>query len=366
MTRAIALGYQGFGNVGDEAILAGIEELLAGTSIDVTAVIGGREPIAAFASARRVSTRRLRPTRSAITALRGQEVMIISGGGLLHDHWWTVVPTYLAWSILARLAGARIAWIGVGIGPLRSWWSRRLAGLALRLASLVTVRDVGSARLARAIAPGITVREVPDPAFLLRAPAPAERTGFGFVVRAPAPRDAELAPALAGLLGKTAAAAARDGMPVAILTFGGGRDLPFAEMVVASARSALGPDEGPGSAPIPVEQLEPDPAHVLARLASFEALVTVRLHGLILAAIAGTPAVPVVYDPKVAAIANQLGIGDLCLELHEVASETPETVLGRVHAMQDADRRSAVAASVDRMRRSVDELRAAMVGIMDA
>ena len=365
--RAVALGYQGFGNVGDEAILAGIEQLLAGTPVEMVALIGGPEPISAFPFARRVVTRRLRPSWAAIGAVRGAQLVLVSGGGLLHDHWWTVVPTYLGWSIVARLSGARIAWVGVGIGPLRSRWTRWLAGRTLRLASLVTVRDPGSARLAGAIAPGVAVRQVPDPAFLLRAPQPRDRAGIGFVVRAPAPRDAAAAPALAALLGETLAAAAQDVARVSILTFGGRQDLPFAEQVASAARRALGPSRSAGDpARVPIEQLPPDPTAVLARLASLEALLTVRLHGLILGAIAGTPSLPIAYDPKVSAAAEQLGIGDLCVALDDVPGETPAAMLQRIRALQADDRRAAVAAGVERMRRGGGDLRAMLLGIMDA
>src|SRR5690606_4645669 len=125
--RAVAVGYQGFGNLGDEAILAGIEELLGGTGIVVSHVVSGPGPVSAFPAARRVPTRRMRPTLQALRALRRAQLLLISGGGLLNDHWATVVPTYLAWVVLGRLLGLRVAWLGVGVGPLRRRWSRLLA-----------------------------------------------------------------------------------------------------------------------------------------------------------------------------------------------------------------------------------------------
>lgn len=302
--RAVALGYQGFGNVGDEAILAGIEELLDGSRVQVVTVVGGPQPIPAFASAGRITTHRMRPNLAALRALRRTRVLLVSGGGLLHDHWLTVVPTYLAWSVMARLAGARVAWVGVGVGPLRRPVSRRLAGWALRLAACVTVRDAESAELVARIAPRVKVTMVPDPALLMSPPAPRARSGIGFVVRGPTPgNEAEgggMAAALADAAGGIGARAA----PGHLITLGGPTDRIFAEAVRDRAAQA--------GTKLSIEELGPDPHAALERIAGLEAMVSVRLHGLILAALAGTPVVPIAYDQKVLSMSRRLGLDDVC------------------------------------------------------
>jgi polysaccharide pyruvyl transferase CsaB len=351
MTRAVVLGYQGFGNVGDEAILTGIECLLDGAPIEVIAVIGGPEPIRAFPRAQRLPTRRLRPTRQALRALRRADLLLLSGGGLVNDHWAATLPLYLGWSALARLLGARIAWIGVGIGPLRRRRSRLLAGAMARLATLVTVRDDPSAALARSVAPGRVVRVVPDPAVFNPAPTPRSRGGIGFIVRAPAPGDAELAADLAAALGREIGAAAGAGTadPV-ILTFGGPADAPFAERVAIAARRF-------SDTAAAIESMPPDPARVLARLAALEALVSVRLHGLILGAIAGTPTVPVAYDDKVTAVAAQLGIDDLALSLADLVGGPAGEVGRRIAVASQPGRQDLVARRLGELRSQAEPLR---------
>jgi polysaccharide pyruvyl transferase CsaB len=297
----MTVGYQGFGNLGDEAILTGIEQLLAEGSLEVQTVAGGPQPIAAFAAARRVGLHRLLPSLDALRALRRRRALLFAGGGLLHDHWATVIPSYLAWSILARLAGARIGWVAVGIGPLRHRWSRLLTGWTLRLATVVTVRDAGSAELARRVAPRVPVRIIPDPAIFNVPPAPADvRHGVGLVVRGPAPDDRERAGELAELLGRTAAALTERGREVIVLTVAGASDTPMAKAVAAAAA------RGGGSRPA-VEELPADPAACLRRFAELEAMLSVRLHGVILGALAGTPVAGIAYDPKVAAWCDRLG-----------------------------------------------------------
>jgi polysaccharide pyruvyl transferase CsaB len=302
--RAVALGYQGFGNVGDEAILTGIEELLAGSRVRVVAVVGGPHRIPAYASARRITTHRMRPNVAALQAIARSRVVLISGGGLLHDHWRTVVPTYLAWSVLARLAGARVVWVGVGVGPLQRPISRLLAGWALRLAARVSVRDAESAELVARIAPRVKVHMVPDPAMLLSAPEPRSRSGIGFVVRGPTPGREHEANGMAAALADAATGARVRAERGHLITFGGPRDRVFAETVRDRAAEK--------GAELSIEELGPDPRLALQHLNDLKAVVSIRLHGVILAAVSGTPVVPIAYDQKVVSMSRRLGLDDIC------------------------------------------------------
>ena len=344
--RAVALGYQGFGNVGDEAILAGIEELLSDSRVEVVAVVGGHEPIPAFPAARRIVTRRMRPNLASLRALSRARLLLVSGGGLLHDHWVTVVPTYLAWMLLARLTGTRVVWVGVGVGPLDRPILRRMAGWALRLAACVTVRDPESALFVARIAPRVKVTVVPDPALLMSPPAARPRSGIGFVVRGPTPgRDGEIDEMIVGLASAAADAGAGKG-DVRLLTFGGPRDRAFADAV-----RGLAAQDG---TTLPIEELGPDPRQALEVLAGLEAVVTVRLHGLLLAALAGTPAVPIAYDDKVASMARQLGLDEAC---QPVTGLTGHGITAALASVQTAKQQELVAGRLSEIRSNAALLR---------
>lgn len=56
---------------------------------------------------------------------------------------------------------------------------------------------------------------------------------------------------------------------------------------------------------------------VLDSLASSSAVVAMRFHVLLVAARMGVPVIPIAYCPKVGRLAQQLGLGDYCLGLHE-------------------------------------------------
>ncbi len=360
--RALAVGYQGFGNVGDEAILAGIQRLLEGTGIEITTVVGGdRAPIPACEHAERITGRRVLPGLRALRALRRSDAVILSGGGLLHDHWPLVVPQYLAWVVAARLLGCRVAWVGVGIGPLRRRRSRFLTGLALRLSTVLLVRDEGSAALARATGGRVTAI-IPDPAFYLDAPAPVFNVdapvpaappapALGLVIREPLPGTADPEGFLDALATAAADQHTRHGRSTRLLTFAGARDDAYAARLADRLRAR--------GIPVTVEALTPDPRTAMTALGACEVLLTVRLHGIILASVIGLPWATVSYDDKVAAIAGYLGAPDLAIPINAADGPAMAAALDRATAPAQiaalAARRAAIRTSRDAVARILEE-----------
>ncbi len=346
--RVATVGFQGFGNLGDEAILTGIEAAL-GDGVRAVAVFSGPRPqtIAAFPSAPRIVTWRHLPGIRAVRALRRADLLLLAGGGLFNDHWTGVIPRYCAWVLAARLAGARVAWVGVGVGPIRRGWLRAVARLAARMSHVVLVRDDESAAL---LGRSVRVGVVSDPAVFNDPPDPRRGDELGVVVRAPTPSGQGHRARLVEALAATAVAAAADGMRPVILTMGGPRDDPFAEEVRA-ATAAM------GLSGVASEPLGPTPAAALDRLSCLSAAVTVRLHGLVLAALADVPAVAIAYDAKVGLAAERLGLGDLVVPLETVSGPTLSALVrsattdARRLALRDRvaqlrDERAAVAAMV--------------------
>jgi polysaccharide pyruvyl transferase WcaK-like protein len=347
--RIATVGFQGFGNVGDEAILTGIERLLDGTGATVVTVFSGPEPvsIAAFPDAARAVTWKHLPTLRALRALRGVDRLILAGGGLFNDHWAAVIPRYLAWTLAGRIAGARVAWIGVGVGPVRRSWLRRSLRIGARMAHVVTVRDQGSARV---LGPSVTAAVVPDPSIFCEVPRRGSPDGIGIVVRAPVPAQRERAATLLRSLVELIGHLTARGRGVRVLSMGGRADADF----VAALRDALRGREGVSLAP-----LGPAPVDALDMLAGLEGVVTLRLHGLLLAALAGVPVVPIAYDPKVDAAAERLGLADLVVPLGDIGAER---ILAALDAAGEEARRRTVADAVRELRAERSALVSAIVG----
>ena len=351
--RLVALGYQGFGNLGDEAILTGIEAILADSGVSVGWVVCGPQPasVAAFPKARRIPAPRLLPSARAIRAIARSDGLLLSGGGLIHDHWPTIVARYLLWIVLARALGRRVVWLGVGVGPLRRRSQRWLARLALGLSTAALVRDAESASLLGGGGEKVTV--VPDAAIFNPSPSGVvqDRRRVGVIVRGPISTSRADPAALARDVVALVAGLRRHDRDPEPLTLAGTADDAFTRQLVAEAQIQ--------SIPLEVVPLGPTPQDALRRLAGCSATVSIRLHGLVLSAAAGVPCVPVAYDAKVRSAADALGLAEAVIGLEEL---DPETVLERLDRATSPEATKRMETRVAAMRGRRAEIAEAVAG----
>lgn len=330
--KVVLSGYYGCGNLGDEAVLAGLlrafRRLEPGARVVVLSADPGRTARLHGVAAEP------RGLRGAWRALAGARVLVSGGGSLLQDVTSARSPLYyLGIMALARLRGARVVWAAQGIGPVRRRWIRWLVGREARRAWAITVRDEASrqslARWSR-LDPG-RIEVVPDPAWAL-AELADQRRALPAMASAPAVQGAgderRLRPRPDAL---HVAVAWRDwpGQPVPAREAGRALGLALAELLPAGSRvtvMALQPGQdlepcrelarflhgelsrhGAGAnREVAVEPAPEDPAEAVRALGQFDLVVGVRLHALILAGAAGVPFVGVGYDPKVEGLLAQL------------------------------------------------------------
>jgi polysaccharide pyruvyl transferase WcaK-like protein len=108
--------------------------------------------------------------------------------------------------------------------------------------------------------------------------------------------------------------------------------------------------------------LRPDtPAEVIQLLSSAALVVAMRLHGLILAALAGAPVVALSYDPKVAAAAAAIGCDCRHLGAHHPAADSLELVVSAwsAHLEQPTDTKR-----LQDLRHQADVHRAVLMGLL--
>ncbi len=329
--QAVVLGYYGFGNSGDEALLQGILRSLEG-------VKPALRPVVLSASPR--ETREVHGVEAvhrynllAVWRLFRQADLFLSGGGtLLQDRtslrslWY-----YAGMTLLAKRMGLKVVFYANGLGPLESVIGRCLARRALQAADLVTWRDHGSAETAQRLRmiPPCPWEVTADPAFLLE-PVPAgasrellQRTGLslarpvvGISLR---PWDGE-----AEYLGAVAAAAdwlVERGWDVIYL--------PFQHRDERICRQALGKMHCPGHL-LPEGLAVPE---ILGILGQLELVLGMRLHALILAATQGVPGVGLSYDPKVEGVLREMG-GTMAgriekIQLEDITAALEKTLAAR-------------------------------------
>ena len=343
MTRLLLSGYYGYGNAGDEAVLAGLvrgfQQSPGGDALELTALSGNPAKTEAEHGIR--ATDRYHPP-TLLREIRHTDLFLSGGGSLLQDvtsaHG---IFYYLGVVRLAQMLGKKTMFAAQGIGPLKLARSRRLVRSVANRLNAITVRDPDSAQLLTEI--GVTrppIEVTGDPALLLEAPAPtAASTGaFGVALR-PWPGQDSLPDLVAD-----ACRTVLGGHRALLLPMQPGPDRPVAEQFIRSWRQGLG-GQNRDTLCTPERGLDP----LLANIAGCELIVGMRLHALILAAAAGVPSVALSYDPKVAAFMRSCGQGDAVWTVGQDGGEALVSLLERAWS-ERGERAARLAAALPGLR----------------
>lgn len=303
--RVVISGYYGYGNAGDEAVLAGLVDVFRAAVPGLGIAVASGDPEA---------TRRLHAVdafhryrwREFQEALRRCDALVSGGGSLFQDVTSRrSIYYYLGVLALARWCRRPVMICGQGIGPIRSPLARRLTRALLNRTQLVTVRDPDSVQTLDALG----VRQPPvhltaDPVFAL-TPAPAERgkalleeagvdlsrPRVAFALREWAPPGSAVPPNPDRLdvWSEAVAFVCRGlGAQAVLVPLHLPEDAHVAERV--AARAGVPAVTLPGGLP---------PRETMAVFGHMDLVVALRLHALIFAVAQGVPVVGVSYDPKI-------------------------------------------------------------------
>ncbi|KMM17114.1 polysaccharide pyruvyl transferase CsaB [Synechococcus sp. GFB01] len=333
-------GYYGEHNIGDDALL---EVLLGQLPHGCMPLVTAND--AAALAQRGIATVPRRSLPHVLKALRGCSALVLGGGSLLQDT--TSFPSLLYYAALitaARLEGKPVLLWAQGLGPLRRRRSRALVRAVLPMVSAASWRDRGSAQLAQRW--GCPGSVAPDPVWAFPS-RPWHGRGGPIVVcwRAVPQLSGEQWLPYLQALGELAE---RHGREVIWLPLHRDQDRGLLERL---SREGLMPADLAGRSR---EVLAERPEEVVAMAADAGLVVAMRLHGLILAAIAGAPCAALSYDPKVAAAADQLGCD--CHGL-AVPPPPPAELAARWAAALD---RPAPAAVLEQLRQQAAEHRSVL------
>jgi polysaccharide pyruvyl transferase WcaK-like protein len=289
--------------------------------------------------------------REGYRLFKGFDMLVVAGGGQLDDYWggpWGHPYTLLKWGLIARAAGARYVFLSVGTCTLESPLSVLFVKWALRLACYRSYRDQHSKQLLERFTFTCDDPVVPDLAFSRDVPAAAPRQGGGRPVVAVSPiaylsshswPKKELgtyAPYLAALT-EFVGGLLRNGNAV-ILYYTDTTD----RIVVSEMMAALR-EQVPETCGSLESQTIGSVEALLTLMTRVDCVVASRLHGVILAHLAGRPVLAVSYDRKVTTHMENLGQSAYCLDIHTVDT-------------------AALAAGFDRLCRDQQEVRVAVAG----
>jgi len=352
-------GYYGFGNFGDEAILrVFVDEWRRRRPGDEIAVLSEQPD----------ETRRTygvsgvpRMAWGAVAAaVRAADVVVSGGGGLLQSA--TSLRSLLYYASIIREAkrtGRKAAIFAQGIGPL-NYFGREVVKRACAHVDLATVRDETSQGTLQALLPSVKVRLCADPVFLAPDEAsPAarsllEREGLrddlGDVVAVVVRRGAALDQVMEKLAALVDRLALERGAHIVFVPLQPPHDADAASAVIRRCKST------------PVLLVGGyDVSVMTALLARCSAVVSMRLHALILAARLSVPFLAVPYDPKIGALSTSLAYPLPPLQ----RDSRPEELADRLWSERDALRahlRERVPALQARAASAFDQLQGLVEG----
>lgn len=325
---ATICGFYGRNNLGDEAILGGMVDLLATTRPGEAPLVLTDNPSASRAAhgIDAVSTRNSRGPRQLIganltRAVLGRRDFILGGGDLLRDSpHQDVVGPWLSHLERAQRLRRRSAVVGISVGDL--WRPRSLQRIRSTLSrvSFVITRDDPSAARLREIGVQAEITVGPDLALRLfprRSSTAQQRTAQQIVVcvRGLADRaDERSASAHQHALRELAAALdvlSTEGSDVHIVPLRSlaGRLQPIDDDYVAGLEVAHLAVRGHA---FTVHRHVPSVSALRDVLSTADLVIGMRLHSIIMAVGLGIPAIALAYDPKVTQFCAEVGIQSCC------------------------------------------------------
>lgn len=146
--KIVLSGFYGLGNTGDEAILKAIIDNLRAEldNPDITVFSLSPEKTAKEYNVKSIYRAWRHSNKEKYRALKGADLLISGGGGLLQDTYPTKflfgpLPYYLLIVMLAKIAGTKVMFFSQGIGPVTSTWGKILMKVFANRADFITVRD---------------------------------------------------------------------------------------------------------------------------------------------------------------------------------------------------------------------------------
>jgi polysaccharide pyruvyl transferase WcaK-like protein len=297
----------------------------------------------------------------AFRALRGTNILVMTGTGMLSDIHVIILTAILKWAFLARLRGCKVAFLSVGVGTLERGRSRLIVKTALSLAHYRSYRNMLSKGLLESN--GFDTRRdpiCPDLAFSLKLPAPVRRfvrhgakpvVGIGLMGYYRHRPHESGEDVYANYLRKMAQFAAwllERGYTVRLLI----GDVVYDEGVKDDLKALLherGVQCDDGQL---IDRRVRDFQQVLAELSATDIVVATRFHNLLLAILLHKQVIAISYHKKDDALLADFGLEKYCQWIDTFDVET------LIEQFQDAEKSAAM--QVARVRRQCHSNRVAL------
>ena len=341
--RVFITGCFGFGNIGDEAILAAMVVHLREQRPDLQITATSATP-QATAEMLGIQAVLWSDVFAMMEAVRAADLVIIGGGGIFNDyrgvdpamfltdnHWG--ITFYTAPAALAILFDKPVMLYAVGVGPLFSDCARLFTKFACEVAARVTVRDAGSGALLESLGvPKDRIAVTADAVFGMPAGNGAPELDGDAPRIAVALRpwsvgvdqkfwEQEIASGLDRFLGGHAGS-------VVFIPFQRLKGSPEDDTPVAMKVQSLMKNKDRTS----VLTSDPPPQQILGLLKQCHLVIGMRLHSMILGMLSQIPVLALSYDEKVDQLMIRAGMQARTLNIRSLdeagLSDAMERILG--------------------------------------
>lgn len=353
MNKILISGYYGFNNLGDEAILETVIGRIRRTVGDVQITVLSATPDQT-AHIYNVKAHDRKKIGTVLRAIWDCDVLVSGGGSLLQDVTGKMsIKYYLAIILLAKLMGKRVMVYSQGIGPIQKEGNRWLTRAVLSHVDCITVREENSKLdLLEIGLAGKPIGVTADPVIDLPAADPkvglellkqtggtwhADKPTIGFALRS---KDFQTDELYANL--RRTIDGLKNNYQLAFIPFHYNEDL----QILKRLQNDYGKE-------LLIVTERHNTAQSLSIIGCFDALIGVRLHSLIFAAVQNVLPIGISYDPKIDYFMETLGMHTTC-QVSEISPEILSDALSKLLADQDAQR-ALLKKVVEELKHKIDD-----------
>ncbi len=262
--------------------------------------------------------------------IRTLDLLIISGGGELSDHWGgprSFPYTILKWVVIARMAGVKVIFLNVGASPLHFGLSKLFVKCCLSLAHYRSVRDDKSKELINEIGFHGKIQVYPDSVYSLEYNGHSsmplkEGTTMPVVGIHPMPycdprvwprKDAPVYRRYICELASFGVWLLESGYKVNVF----GSDIYHDSLAISDfMRTVVGSSTAYSKGQMTEESIS-GVEELLSKMALMDYVITPRFHGVIFSHILNKPVLAISHDLKVSTLMKDIGLSEYCVEIEE-------------------------------------------------
>jgi len=297
MYKIMLSGYFGFNNLGDEAILASMVNMIKRADQEAEITILSHKPELTAKKHRTDSIYRYN-LFNILSRMRSSNIFISGGGSLLQDKTsFKTVPYYLGLIFLAQIFKMRTIFFAQGVGPVKNKLYRYLIKKVLKNVDYLSVRDENSKKFLISI--GINeknIEVIDDPVYatkpaIIKQRQNLETKKIGVSVRDwGSNRYLKILSEFLNSLNKN------EDLSITIIPFHEGKDIKISRKLFELLE-----------AEVEIIEYTDNVKQINDLYSSFDMFIGLRLHSLIFAAVNHIPFIGISYDPKVSSLIEEMG-----------------------------------------------------------